>query len=283
MTLTTELKKTANRLLKPLNLRLETWTAERSELGRLRELEANGHFERAIFPNLFSERRYEEVLEAVLSLKNETRKFSGAGSKSDYSFDNDYFSHSDAEVAYALVRRRKPKRIVEIGSGNSTHLFRHAIRDGDLKTELVSIDPLPRRDIAGVADRIVRQRVEDVPSSSFSEELEDGDILFIDSSHELRIGNDVIKLALNIVPGLKKGVVVHFHDIFLPYEYPQNWILENRWEWNEQYLVQALLTATTQFSVLWPGHYLQRSLPNFDACFDQKGVLASSLWIEKIA
>ena len=101
----------------------------------------------------------------------------------------------------------------------------------------------------------------------FCETLKCNDILFIDSSHQIRIGNDVVKLLLDIIPALKKGVLVHFHDIFLPYDYPRQWIIDNRWEWNEQYLVQAMLQGSVEFEVLWPGHFLQRTFPNFANLF----------------
>ena len=97
-------------------------------------------------------------------------------------------------------------------------------------------------------------------------------VLFIDSSHEVRAGNDVVSLILKIIPTLSKGVVIHFHDIYLPYEYPRDLMLEHRWsrDWNEQYILQAMLQGSNQFEVLWPGNYLEQTLPGFSKHFAHK-------------
>ena len=202
-----------------------------------------------------------------------------------YSFSNDYFTSPDAEVAYALIRLLHPKRIIEVGSGNSTHLFREAITDGELSTKLVSVDPSPRREIESVADEVIRRRLEDVPPSELQDVLQPDDILFIDSSHEIRSGNDVLTLFLDVLPRLHSGVVIHVHDIFLPFEYPREWIIRNTLNvnWSEQYLVQAMLQGSDQFEVLWPGHFLQRTLPDFACHFGSNPVgIAKSLWLRKL-
>jgi hypothetical protein len=128
------------------------------------------------------------------------------------------------------------------------------------------------------------ERLEHVPPSELADTLHDGDILFIDSSHESRTGNDVVALFLKVIPALRPGVVVHVHDVFLPFDYPREWIVEQRWDWNEQYLVQAMLQGSHQFDVLWPAHFLQQTWPGFadhfgGRCRDN----ACSLWLRKIA
>jgi hypothetical protein len=274
-----------NSYLEPLNMRLDSRTAERVETARLLALEDQGHFTRSIFPILpqFVCCDPKPVLEAVKVYRDEIKRFSCATTRRGYSFHNDYFTSPDAEVAYALVRTLRPKRIIEVGSGNSTQLFREAIEDGGLCTELVSIDPSPRKAVEQIATRVINSRLEQVPESFFYEVLESNDILFIDSSHEIRAGNDVVVMLLKIIPALKSGVVLHLHDIFLPFEYPRQWIIENRWSWNEQYLVQAMLQGSAQFSVLWPGHYLQKNLRGFFDYFDHSpSGRASSLWLRKI-
>jgi hypothetical protein len=93
-----------------------------------------------------------------------------------------------------------------------------------------------------------------------------------------------VKLVLNIIPALETGVVVHFHDIFLPFEYPRAWIIDSRRKWTEQYLVQALLQGSHQFEVLWPGHFLQRTFVGLADYFDAKPPgTATSLWLRKVA
>jgi hypothetical protein len=170
----------------------------------------------------------------------------------------------------------KPARIIEVGSGDSTFLFREAISDGAMDTELVSIDPFPRRAVEAASDRIIRTSGESALQELFTG-FETNDILFIDSSHEVKSGNDVVTLGLTVLPRLNPGVVVHFHDILLPYEYPREWV--ELYGWTEQYLVQAMLQESNAFEVLWPGHYLQRTLPDFDSPFAHgRGVNATSLW-----
>jgi hypothetical protein len=188
-------------------------------------------------------------------------------------------------VAYALARQLHPSLIIEVGSGNSTRLFRQAIHAEGLRTKLMSIDPFPRVDIRATSDQVVRSRLEQLPASFLPGLLSAGDFLFIDSSHEIRVGNDVLNLLLNILPALKGGVVIHLHDIFLPYDYPREWIIARKWDqFKEQYLVQALLQDSETYEVLWPGHFLQRTLPDFADHFSGKPLgVATSLWLRKLS
>lgn len=283
MPLASHVKNLLNGALAPFNARVESRTTERIEAARLSALDREGHFSRQLFPVLpqFVACDPAPVLTAVASFREATERFSRPRD-SEYSYLNDYFSSPDAEVGYALVRNLRPHRLIEVGSGNSTLLFRAAIRDGGLSTELVSIDPAPRRAMEHAADRVVKRRLEQVPAGEITNALGANDILFIDSSHDVRTGSDVVELFLNIIPSLKKGVVVHIHDIFLPFEYPRDWIIENRWTWNEQYLVQAVLQDSDRFEVLWPGHYLQRTLFGFAGHFNSAFVgTAASLWLRK--
>ncbi len=284
MTLPGYFKNWINRGLKPHNMNLISLTEERAEAARLSALKESCHFDRPIFPVLtqFARCNPRPVLDAVARFKSSTKRFCSQSKDSEYSFSNDYFTSPDAEVAYALVQLLRPKHIVEVGSGNSTKLFRAAIADGKLSTELVSIDPMPRTSIDAIADRIIRRPLEQVPSSFFNETLSRDDILFIDSSHEIRIGNDVLTLLLNIVPALKSGVVIHIHDIFLPFEYPYEWIVANKWDmFKEQYLVQTMLQDSEKYDVLWPGYFLQRTMSKFSDQFYVPNQYAISLWLRK--
>ena len=285
MSLAGKIREIVNIGLRPLNMRLASLSAERAETTRLVSLDAAGQFDRPVFPTLpqFTQCDPKPLLDAVLRSREKLRRFEASSDRDGYSFSNAYFPSPDAEVAYALIGLLKPRQIVEVGSGHSTHLLRAAIADGALGTQLVSIDPRPRRSVESAADRVIIQRVEQVQTSVMLDALNRDDVLFIDSSHEIRTGNDVVILLLNILPALKSGVVVHLHDIFLQFEYPREWIVDNRWGWNEQYLVQALLQSSDQFAVLWPGHYLQRTFPGsleYFAC-GRPGT-ARSLWLRKI-
>jgi len=288
MAIKSKLRDWLNRGLALANLRLETRSAERAEINRLLNLEQSGHFRRQVFPLLPQIARCDPnpLLEALEKYRDRTSRFANAREEGTFSFSNDYFTSPDAEVAYTLIRLLHPKRIIEVGSGNSTHLFREAITDGELGTKLVSVDPSPRREIESVADEVIRRRLEDLSLSESQDVLQPNDILFIDSSHEIRSGNDVVTLFLNVLPRLNCGVVIHVHDIFLPFEYPREWIIRNTLNvnWNEQYLVQAMLQGSDQFEVLWPGHFLQRTLPDFASHFGSKPVsIAKSLWLRRLS
>lgn len=274
----------ANALLRPLGMRVESLAAEWAEAARLDALAGAGHFDRPAFrlPTAIARCDPAPVLEAVRRYEGELARFDAAAGAGGYSFRNDYFASPDAEVLYAMIRMLRPRRIVEVGSGNSTILARHAIADGGLQTRLTAIDPDPRREVADVADEILKLRVESDGVAETLSGLGAGDVLFIDSSHEIKPGNDVLFLLLNVLPGLGEGAVVHVHDIFLSYDYPRQWVVDNRWRWTEQYLVQALLQDTAGFDVLWAGHHFQRSLPGFSQAFRYwRGEDAKSLWLRR--
>ena len=172
----------------------------------------------------------------------------------------------DAHVYYCLIRHYKPRRIMEIGNGNSTLLAIAACdknaEDCGWRATVASIDPYPwqlfEKGYAGL-DELISKRVQDVPVSDF-DQLESGDILFIDSSHVIRSGNDVHYEFLEILPRLKPGVFVHVHDISLPRPYPKIYF-DNRLYWNEQYLLQAFLAFNHRFEVVWPGNYMMIHYP----------------------
>lgn len=273
-----------NRILAPFNVRLQSLTAERAETERLARLVRSGHFERPVFPVPEQFRRCDPgpVLAAVRESEALLARFAEGDGSGGYRFENSYYESPDAEVLYAMVRLHRPTRVIEVGSGNSTMLFREAIKDAGLRTRLISIDPHPRKDIEGCADEVLRQRVEDIDLEARFGTLAKGDFLFIDSSHRIEPGNDVVRLFLNVLPTLGDGAIVHVHDVFLPFEYPRDWIVDQRWNWNEQYLLQAMLQGSTDFEVLWAGHYIQRTFPDFARSFRfWRGAAARSVWLRR--
>lgn len=184
-----------------------------------------------------------------------------------YYINNPAFGSLDAEILYCMIRHFKPKLIIEIGSGFSTYLSAQAIlkneEESGNKTELIAIDPYPNEVLMSGfpgLSKLISSKVEEVDLSVFAK-LKENDILFIDSSHVLNIGNDVQYEYLEILPRLNKGVIVHIHDIFLPYEYPKNWVLENHTFWNEQYILQAFLAFNSAFEILWAGNYMHLKHP----------------------
>jgi hypothetical protein len=185
----------------------------------------------------------------------------------EYYLRNDAFGTVDAEILYCMVRELAPRRLFEIGSGFSTRLSARACRVNaerqGVACELVAFEPYPsevlRAGFPGLT-RLEPVKAQDIPLSEFAR-LEENDILFIDSSHVLKVGSDVQVEILEILPRLKKGVVVHFHDIFLPAEYPRAWIQEHRRFWTEQYALQAFLTFNDRFEVLWGGSFMHLKHP----------------------
>ena len=170
-------------------------------------------------------------------------------SEYDFYFGNVAFESVDAEVLYCTIRHFKPSKVIEIGSGFSTLLIAQASRynrkEGkDLKLNV--IDPYPRKVIENLPEisSLIKKRVQEI-DFGFFQQLVSGDILFIDSSHVIKTGSDVNYLYLEALPGLKEGVVVHAHDIFIPMEYPEDWVLREHRFWTEQYL-----------EILWGGHYM---------------------------
>lgn len=287
MAVTTEIKSYVNSLLRHINIKVDSLTAERSEAARLNNLNQTGHFERAIFPSYpdFDSRNVLSLLQELQLYKTRFDDFEDIG-RNDvrYTFHNEYFASPDAEILYAIIRKVSPRSVVEVGSGYSTKIIRQAILDGGLKTTLISVDPQPRTGVEQFSDTLHRKPVETLGGSGLFESLKKDDIVFIDSSHEVKTGNDVIFLYLNVLPGLQPGVLVHIHDVFLPYDYPQEWVIDEKREWNEQYLVQALLTFSSGFDVLWPGYFLQRTMPGFPQHFPHlNGNTAKSLWLMKKA
>lgn len=163
-----------------------------------------------------------------------------------------WFPRLDALAAYLMVRRHKPKRIIEIGSGHSTRFAAAAVEDEKLDTEICAIDPDPRADLSHIGFvTIHRKTLQDIPLSQF-ERLGENDILMIDSSHIAMPGSDVDILLGRVVPALPKGVLVQIHDIFLPDPYPEHWAWRG---YNEQLPVATLLSGGC-LEPLWSSHWI---------------------------
>ena len=209
-----------------------------------------------------------------------------------YYADNPWYAAVDAAITWGLVRRGRPRRVVEVGSGMSTRLLAAAllqnVEEGAGAAELVSVDPhagdLVRGGLPGLT-RLITQPVQDVDLGLFTA-LGDGDVLFIDSSHVVRAGSDVKHEILEVLPRLRSGVLVHFHDILLPYEYPRTWFTEHWRFWNEQYVLQAFLAHNRDFAVVWAAHLLHRRHPErLEAAIPRYGrehSLPGSFWMRRV-
>ncbi len=168
------------------------------------------------------------------------------------------FRGTDALVAYCMVRHFQPRRIIEVGSGFSSLVLGQAAAKNK-NSSLICIDPFPgellRNGRIPALQSLIKTKVQDLDVEFFSQ-LESGDILFIDSSHAVKIGGDVNYLFLEVLPRLNPGVIVHVHDIFLPFEYRRHWVLNEFRFWTEQYLLQGFLTFNSEFEVLLANYYL---------------------------
>lgn len=168
-------------------------------------------------------------------------------------WNNGFLPGLDIISLYTIIAEIKPKRYVEIGSGNSTKVVFKAKQENNLSTKIISIDPNPRVEIDSLANKIIREPLEK-SGLDIILELEPNDILFIDNSHRILPNSDAMVFFLEILPRLKKGVIVHIHDIYLPYDYPQ--FMCDRF-YSEQYgLAMYLLANPEKFKPILPNYFI---------------------------
>ncbi|HEX4075465.1 MAG TPA: class I SAM-dependent methyltransferase [Candidatus Acidoferrales bacterium] len=200
-----------------------------------------------LHPDLYQimNRRREDFVRFLGDLRNLAEHFAripklpGPSDEVTPYWGNAYFSGLDAMSLYGLLALRRPRRYVEIGSGNSTKFARRAIADHKLETRLISVDPTPRAAIDALCDERIQEGLESLDTRIFAG-LEAGDILFVDNSHRAFTNSDVTVFFLELLPRLKPGVLVHLHDIMLPADYPPEW--SGRY-YSEQYLLACYLLA----------------------------------------
>lgn len=205
-------------------------------------------------------------------------------------YDNEYYAYSDAVFLFCVLRHFRPKQIVEIGSGFSSALMldiNSLFLYGNI--DLTFVEPFPNRlkSLTNSNDKfnLIEKKIQEVESSIFTR-LTENDILFIDSSHVVKTDHDLNYLIFEILPKLKKGVLVHFHDIFYPFEYPQTWILEKKISWNEIYFLRAFLMYNNSFKIKLFNTYLEQKckdwfFENMPLCLKQTKTFSGSLWLEK--
>lgn len=216
-----------------------------------------------------------DALEAMDEFAPELRKIGAAPGDPSW---RAMFPPLDAAIAYTMVRTLKPRRIVEVGSGTSTGFMARAITDGNLSTDVVCIDPKPRKDISHLPVRHIPHILEDADISLF-EDFRNNDILFIDSSHIAMPGTDVDRIFLDVLPRLKSGSVVHFHDVFLPERYPKAWDLRG---YNEQILVGALIQGN-KYEIMFASHYIATTRLQWllNSKLSDMNLIGGSIWLRK--
>lgn len=201
---------------------------------------------------------YEKFIAEILKFVpvfNTIKTSDKESNENEPAWNNGFLPGLDIIALYTFLNQYKPKKYIEIGSGNSTKVARKSIKDNGLSTKIISIDPFPRANIDHLADTVIRQPLENMSSyTSITEELEAGDILFIDNSHRCLPNSDATVCFLELLPQLKPGVIVHIHDIYLPYDYPQE--MCDRF-YSEQYVLAAFFLANPKkYEVLLPGIFV---------------------------
>lgn len=197
---------------------------------------------------------------------------------------NSQFSGLDARAYFVLLRQWQPRRLIEVGSGYSTLLAADVnARFLDGSAAITAIEPYPRPFLDKIPDlRVIRQPVQAVDTGIFAE-LAAGDVLFIDSTHVAKTGSDVNHLVFDVLPRLRPGVHVHFHDIFLPNEYLRNWVLDENRSWNEQYLIRALLMDSTRYRIVFGSSFVASIMPDAVAAALGGAVMdGGSLWLDVV-
>ena len=235
-------------------------------------------------------------LDYVEKLEKYTNEIQAIANKTDanihFDFYNNAYRELDAAIYYALIREIKPSRVIEIGSGHSTFIANLAIKKNEQEGNvghLTCIEPYPPKFLVDqkLNIELIQTKLEDI-DLNFFDKLQSGDMLFIDSTHTVKFNSDCVREILDILPQLPKGVFVHIHDIFFPYDYPCQWLIEDRRAWNEQYLVEAFLAYNPSFKVILANNWLTIDYPERVAniwkdvlkCKDTHN--AGGLWIRKI-
>lgn len=219
-----------------------------------------------------------------------------SGEKGAYHWHNQSFGFYCASAAHYVIRHFKPKRIIEVGSGNSSKVIIDALMMNYSETAITPlykiIDPFPNVDAAGIIFdvEVINKRVESTTPDDFKE-LGENDILFIDSTHTVKTGGDVTYLIHEVLPLLQKGVIVHFHDIPMPFEYDQAYFTNPSFRvfWNESYLLQAFLAFNSSFQILFSMMGLSEILNSTEAARkelfpnSENGMSGSgSIWLQRI-
>ena len=203
---------------------------------------------------------------------------------------NPGLSSVDSYLLFLMIRDKKPKKIVEIGSGFSTNIILSAMEFNERESypcKLISIEPYPKkflRDINKKNYELITKKVQEVDQNIFI----DADILFIDSTHVSKFNSDVNTEVFEIIPKLKIGAMIHWHDIMIPNDYPEYWIKHGNKFWNESYLVHAFMLYNESFKTIWASRFMQNYHPEivkkYFHSFNPNNIneQLSSFWVERI-
>lgn len=248
--------------------------------GRLARPGANAPYEPIRRRFAECEAAFRDTLSLVESFGDDVRGI-GAGPSPAPRWEQDWFPRLDAAVLYALLRHERPSRVVEVGSGHSTRFIARAVSDGAFPCAVTAVDPDPRAALSGLDVEFLPMTVQEAGTGPF-DTLRAGDFLVIDSSHVLMPGSDVDTVLNRVLPALPEGVWIHFHDVFLPDDYPAEWSWRG---YNEQTAVAQLVFGG--YEPVFSSRYVTTAMPAaLDASVARRlpippGAFESSLWLRK--
>jgi hypothetical protein len=266
--------------IQPYRYDLAAPTADEIDVTRLTQARALPNFPRdyAVF---------DDLLQRLAPYEAELRNCpQDAAPDAEFWFRNGAYEETDARTLYTMLRHLKPKRMIEVGCGMSSRVTTLAARKNATEGRPMSVTfvepfPLPHLLEFPLAGPLVPKLIQDAPMELFTD-LERGDVLFIDTSHVLKTQNDLCHIFHQILPALKPGVFIHFHDIFSPYDYPAKWLLDMAFHFNEQYVLEALLCNSNAFEIVLPVHALwETHHPALMAFCPADGGRPGAFWIVK--
>lgn len=235
-------------------------------------------------------KKYVDFFKSMSPYKEKLKKISIKAPAEDYetpAWVNGWIPGLDSLTLYGMVTQKNPEIYFEIGSGNSTKFVHQAIKDNNLRTKIISVDPQPRRDIDKLCEKIYRVPCQDVDMSVF-ENLPADTVFFMDGSHQCFQNTDVTVFFTEIIPSFKKGLIWGIHDMNLPYDYDPRWFKRY---YNEQYLMAAyLLGGAIKDELLFATHLItfdddlikvaNETVFN-DPYFDNISKSGGSLWFKR--
>ena len=233
----------------------------------------------------WNEMEHRQVLDDLRQFAAEYDYPQRATSLTQFHDPNGIYEGLDSRMLFGLLRFFKPTRMIEVGSGHSTLLAADVnARFLEGAMDFTAIEPHPqsflREAIPGLS-RLIDAPAQRVTVETFAS-LQANEILFIDSSHVAKTGSDVNYLYHQVLPRLASGVIVHIHDIFLPWDYPREWVTQQRRNWNEQYVLQSMLAGGSRFEVLFANHFASRVLPDaVERCWGQR-CGGGSIWLRVV-
>lgn len=207
-----------------------------------------------------------------------------------YFLNNNAFTYIDGMVLQAMIATFRPKKYIEIGSGYSSACALDTFQALNYTPTTIFIEPYPNvlyhlYNGCPPNSQCIIEEIQKVDLSIFSQ-LDKNDFLFIDSTHVAKTGSDVLHELFNILPLLKPGVIVHFHDIFWPFEYPESWVFEENRSWNEIYLLRSFLMNNKEWKILFFNDLFQKyaeveNIP-LPGIFNKYPRCGGSIWLKKI-